>query len=135
MEQNIQENKLKDEFVTIEVKGQEVKLVLDNVAIEYAEDLLDESIAGIFLKMISGMSQEALEKLDTVSEENYMEILGLFKLPKLKHMRAIIVASSKRYNHGIKDKDILEELEDTSVFDMFSIVMPLLMNSKIMPRA
>lgn len=135
MEQNIQENKLKDEFVTIEVKGQELKLILDGKALEYAEDLLDKSIAGIFLKMISGMSQEALEKLDNVSEENYMEILGMFNMPRIKELKAIIVASSKRYNHGIKDKDILEELEDTSVFDMFSIVMPLLMNSKIMPRA
>ena len=58
----------------------------------------------------------------------------MFNMPKIKDMKAIIVASSKRFNHGLSDKDILEELEDTSVFDMFSIVMPLMMNSSILPR-
>lgn len=135
MSEENKELELKNEDVIIEIKGKQVKLVLDNVAMEYAEDLLDESIAGIFLKMISGLDQESISKLDDISEENFMEVLGLFKLPKIKEMKAIIVAASKRYNHGIKDKDILEELNDTSVFDLFSIVMPLMMNSKILPRA
>lgn len=126
--------KLQDQFVNIEVKGKEVKLILDGKAMEYAEELLDKSIAGIFLNMISGIDQETLNKLENVSDSNFMEVLGMFNMPKIKDMKAIIVASSKRFNHGLSDKDILEELEDTSVFDMFSIVMPLLMNSRILPR-
>lgn len=126
--------KLQDQFVNIEVKGKEVKLILDGKAMEYAEELLDKSIAGIFLNMISGIDQETLNKLENVSDSNFMEVLGMFNMPKIKDMKAIIVASSKRFNHNLSDKDILEELEDTSVFDMFSIVMPLLMNSRILPR-
>ena len=126
--------KLQDQFVNIEVKGKEVKLILDGKAMEYAEELLDKSIAGIFLNMISGIDQETLNKLENVSDSNFMEVLGMFNMPKIKDMKAIIVASSKRFNHNLSDKDILEELEDTSVFDMFSIVKPLLMNSRILPR-
>lgn len=126
--------KLQDQFVNIEVKGKEVKLILDGKAMEYAEELLDKSIAGIFLNMISGIDQETLNKLENVSDSNFMEVLGMFKIPRIAEMKAIIVASSKRFNHNLSDKDILEELEDTSVFDMFSIVMPLMMNSSILPR-
>ena len=53
--------KLQDQFVNIEVKGKEVKLILDGKAMEYAEELLDKSIAGIFLNMISGIDQETLK--------------------------------------------------------------------------
>lgn len=130
-----EEKQKQNDEVIVNVKGKDIKLVLDSVALEYAEDLLDESVAGIFIKMLSGMDQESLEKLDNIDEGNFMEILSLFKLPKVKEMKAIIVASSKRFNHGIKDKDVLESLEDLSVFDLFSIVMPLLMQSKILPRA
>lgn len=130
-----EEKQKQNDEVIVNVKGKDIKLVLDSVALEYAEDLLDESVAGIFIKMLSGMDEESLEKLDNIDEGNFMEILNLFKLPKVKEMKAIIVASSKRFNHGIKDKDVLESLEDLSVFDLFSIVMPLLMQSKILPRA